>query len=83
MSIIDFIKIIGAIAAVVGASYTILNSKRFILKSIDRKKDKVRRIDNELIRRYGLNRSPFGPQTKLDIRKKRLIDQIKELERLL
>ena len=83
MAIADIVKLIGAIAAVVGTSFTILNSKGCILRRIERKEEQIRRIDHELVVRYGLHRNPFHPETWLDARRKRLSNQIDSLKRLL
>ena len=83
MAIVDIVKFIGAIAAVVGTSFTILNSKGCILRRIERKEEQIRRIDHELVVRYGLHRDPFHPETWLDARRKRLRNQIDSLKRLL
>lgn len=83
MEIIDIVKIIGAIAAVVGTSYTVWNSKRSILRRIERKEARVRNIDHKLILLYGLNRGSCHPITYLDERKDRLNEQISDLKKLL
>lgn len=83
MSIIDIIKIVGAIAAVVGTSFTILNNKRIILRRIERKENRIRVIDHKLVLLYGLQRVSFHPITNLDRKKERLNNQIENLRRLI
>lgn len=80
---IDIIKIVGACSAVIGTSYTILNSKKILLRRIDHKEAQIIKIDSELYRRYGLNRGSFHPITHLDAKKERLQKQIEDLRRLL
>ena len=83
MSIIDIIKIVGAMAAVVGTSFTILNSKRIILRKIERKENRIREIDHKQVLLYGLQRDSFHPYTNLDRKKERLNNQIENLRRLI
>ena len=83
MIMIAIIKILGAIAAIIGTCYSISNSKRSILKRIKRKEEKVRKIEHELILRYGLNRRSGHPLTHLDIKRDKLNNQIEELKTLL
>ena len=83
MSIIDIIKIIGAVAAVVGTSYSIWNSKSSILRRIERKEKKIRQIDNELDVRYGLNRGSCHPLSCLYTKRQKLSSQIESLQRLI
>lgn len=83
MSIIDIIKIVGAMAAVVGTSFTILNSKRIILRKIERKENRIREIDHKQVLLYGLQRGSIHPYTNLDRKKERLNNQIENLRRLI
>ena len=83
MNIIDIIMIIGAGAAVIGSWYSITNSKRCIVKKIERKKSQIRRIDHHLLLRFGLDRGYSHPITPLDEEKERLQQQIEELSRYL
>ena len=83
MTVIDIVKIVGAVAAVVGTSYSIWNSKGVILRRIKRKEQKIRKIDYELVLRYGLNRGSFHPITSLDTKRERLCGQIESLRRLI
>lgn len=83
MLFIDIVKIIGACAAIIGTCYTISNSKKSILRKIDRKEAQIHKINQELALRYGLNRGGGHPITPLDEKKQRLENQIAELKRLL
>ena len=82
MSIIDIGKILGAVAAVVGTCFAIWNSKRSILRRIERKEGRVRQIDHALVLRYGLNRG-YRPLTSLDAKRDKLVNQIEKLQRLI
>jgi hypothetical protein len=83
MTFIDIIKIIGACAAIIGTGYSIWNSKRSILRRIDRKVERIRQIDYELDLKYGLNRGTFRPLCYLDDQKEKLQNQVDELKRYL
>lgn len=83
MSVVDIIKLIGSIAAIIGTIYAITNSKRFIIRRIERLRRQVGRIDHEIILRCGLNRGTFHPITELDSRRERLNNKINELSRYL
>lgn len=83
MTLLDLVTIVGACAAVVGTFYTILNSKRCILRRIDKKVGQIGQIDYLLALKYGINRGRGGPLTKLDIKKAKLENQINELKRYL
>ena len=83
MLFIDIVKIIGACAAIIGTCYTISNSKKSILRKIDRKEAQVHKINHELSSRYGLDRGPCHPITPLDEKKQKLENQIAELKRML
>lgn len=83
--------IIGTIAAVVGVIVAIIalvsstrNSKGNILKRIDGKEEQIRKIDHELMLRYGMNRKRIGVViTPLDKRKSKLQAEIQKLKRQL
>jgi hypothetical protein len=83
MEFIDIIKIIGACAAIIGTSYSIWNSKRSILRRIDRKESRIRQIDYTQNIKYGLDRGNFYGMDRLDIKRNKLQDQIEELKRYL
>ena len=83
MKFMDFIMIIGACAAVIGTWYSITNSKRCIVKKIERKKSHIRRIDHQLLLRFALDRGYSHPITPLDEEKERLQQQIDNLRRYL
>ena len=83
MEFVDIIKIIGACAAIIGTSYSIWNSKRSILRRIDRKESKIQQIDYKQALKYGLDRRPIYGMDRLDIKKSKLQDQIEELKRYL
>ena len=78
--------IIGTIASVVAAFFGFAsynNSKKSVLRKIDRKERKIQEINNELIRRYGLNRGSGGRITPLDMKRNKLQKEVDELKRLL
>lgn len=78
--------IIGSIASVVAAFFSFAsynNSKKSVLGKIDRKERKIQKINNELIRRYGLNRRSGGGITPLDMKRNKLQKEVDELKRLL
>ena len=83
MTFIDVIKVIGACAAIIGTCYSISNSKRSILRRIDRKEAQIGRIDHQLDLRYGLNRGHSYPLCDLDFKREKLEKQINELKRYL
>ncbi len=76
-------SIIAAIVAYVSLRFTIRNSKGYILKQIDNKKNQIRKIDIRLVNTYGLNRGQCHPITPLDEQKERLEEEINELQRKL
>lgn len=83
LTLLDTIKIIGAFAAVVGTTFNIRNSKQGLLWRIDRKSEQLRKVDHDLVVKYGLHRGTLHPITALDKRKSRLERQINDLKRLL
>ena len=83
MDLIDFIKVVGAFAAVIGTCYSISNSKRTLLRRIDRKQSRIDRIDRLLDQKYGFNRGNGGYLDPLDQKKERLQNEINELRRYL
>lgn len=85
MTFVDIIKVIGACAAIIGTCFSILNSKKIVLRRIDRKESRIRQIDYELDLKYGLNRGVFRPMgmCHLDIEKEKLRNQVEELKRYL
>ena len=83
MTFVDIIKIVGACAAIIGTSYSIWNSKRSILRRIDRKESKIQQIDYKLDLKYGLDRGHMYGMDRLAIRRSKLQDQIEELKRYL
>ena len=76
-------SIIAAIVAYVSLRFTVRNSKGYILKQIDHKKNQIREIDIHLVNAYGLNRGQCHPITPLDEQKEKLEAEIKELQRKL
>lgn len=81
---------IGTVAAVIGAGVAIIalvfsvrNSKGYILKNIDKKRDKIFQIDQKLARKYGPNGRYPRYYTPLDEKREKLEREIKELERKL
>ena len=83
LTLLDTIKIIGAFVAVVGTTFNIRNSKQGLLWRIDRKSEQLRKVDHDLVVKYGLHRSTLHPITVLDKKKNRLERQINDLKRLL
>ena len=77
---------IGVIASVIAAVLTLVvtirNTKASILKRIDSKERYVQEIENDLCRKYGLNRRS-NVITPLDEKKHRLQSEINELRRRL
>ena len=78
---------IGIIASVVAAVGTVLSlwysrrmSKGSIRKRIAKKQRQISDIDNELVRRYGINRGHCHPITSLDQKKAKLIQEIVNLQ---
>ncbi len=77
---------IGTIAAIVGAVTGIIalrDSKRYILRRIDKKQKKIRKIDYELDCKYGLNRGCGGYYSPLHQQRDKLQEEVEELHRLL
>ena len=84
MELIGIISsVVAAIAAVITLWFAIRNSKGEILKRIEKKENKIRRIEHQLILKYGLNRGRGGFVTPLDEEKSRLQAEIVELRRKL
>lgn len=75
--------VFGAIVATISLIYSIRNSKGNILKRIDRKEEQIRKIDHELVLKYGLNGRGIRCITPLDEKKERLQNEITELKRKL
>lgn len=74
---------IAAFAAVFTLIYTIRNSKGCILKRIDKKEGQIRKLEHQLVLRYGINRGSGGPITSLDYKIRKLQREITELKRKL
>lgn len=83
MSILDIIKVLGAFAAMTGTCYTIANSKRVLLKRLDRTERKIQETNNTIIRIYGMRRGVLHTKTHLDRRIERLEKEREGLLRLL
>ncbi len=82
----DIIGIIGMVAAVIGAVVgivTLRDSRRNVLKRINRKEAQIRNIDYKLDIRYGLNRGHGGLITPLHAKREKLQEEVEELRRLL
>jgi len=83
MNLFESVTFVGACAAIIGTWYSISNSKKSVLKKIERKEAQIKQIDHELIMRYGLNSGAYHPYTSLDKRKHKLKNQIEMLKRYL
>lgn len=82
----DIIGIIAMVAAVIGAIVGIISlrdSRRNIIRRLDKKEAKIRQIDHELVLRYGLNQRHGGLITPLHAKRDKLQADINELKRLL
>lgn len=82
----DVIGIIAMIAAVIGAVVGIISlrdSRRNILRRIDKKEAKIRQINHELVIRYGINQRYGNFITPLQAKRNKLQADIEELKRLL
>lgn len=74
---------IAAISAVATLWFSICNSKGYILKKIEWKQNRIREIEHQLNKLYGLNRERSGCVTQLDEKVKRLKNDVKALSRRL
>ena len=77
--------IVGVIAAVVAAVFGIIDhrsTKGSLLKRIDRIDRRVYEIDQQLGRKYGIQRR-LGPLTSLDLEKQKLLEKKEWLQRQL
>lgn len=75
----SIITLVGAYIGIV----SIIQSRSSIIKKLDRKQEQLRKVNNEIVRTYGLNYSGRGPMTSLDIKKQRLEAEIADLKRKL
>ena len=80
--VIIIFSVIAATAGVVSAVVAIRNSKRYILRRIEKLEQKVRKIEWDQDRKYGLRR-PHNVITPLDERKEKYLSEIENLRRLL
>ena len=76
-------SVVAAIAAIIAAIVTVRASKGNILRRIDKKEAQIRRIDNQMIQRYGLRGRFPKVITPLDEKRARLQNEIEELRRRL
>ena len=76
-------SIIAAIAAIITLIFTIKNSKSYILHKIDKKEQEIRDIEDFQVRQFGHNRGRMHPITQMDIRKRKLKEEIEQLKRRL
>ncbi len=76
-------SVVAAFAAIVTLWFSVRTSKGDMLRRIDKKKDQIRRIDEQQIRMYGLNGRPSSIITPLDEKRSKLQSEISELERKL
>lgn len=73
---------IAAIASIVGIVLGQRNTKGSIRRRIEKKQQQINKIDNLLLRNFGLNDNGYGrPRTSLDEKKKKLMSEIQELEK--
>lgn len=73
---------IAAIASIVGIVLGQRNTKGSIRRRIEKKQLQINKIDNLLLRNFGLNDNGCGrPRTSLDEKKKELMSEIQELEK--
>ena len=75
-------SIIAALGTVANFWFSIRNSKGYILKQIERKEEKISKIDYQLAIRYGLNRG-LHESTPLDLKRSKLQEEIEELRKIL
>ena len=84
MELIGIISsVVAAISAVITLLFTVRNSKGEIIKRIEKKEKRIRRIEHQLVLKHGLNRGNGGFVTPLDEEKNRLQSEIVELRRKL
>ena len=76
-------SVVAALAAVITLVFTVRNNKGNILKRIDKKEEQIRKLDYQLLLRFGINRSSIGPVTPIDKKIGRLQEEISELKRRL
>ena len=76
-------SVVAALAAVITLVFTVRNNKGNILKRIDKKEEQIRMIDHQLFLRFGLNRGVGGYSSPLDMKKRRLQEEVAELKRKL
>ncbi len=80
--VIIIFSVIAAIVGVVSAVVAIRNSKRYILRRIEKLEQKVRKIDWDQDRKYGHQRMHIII-TPPDRRRQKYLDEIERLKRLL
>ena len=76
-------SVVAAIAAIVAVCFAVRTSKGNIHRRIDKKEAQIRRIDDQMIRKYGINGRRYNVITPLDEKRRRLQSEISELQRML
>ena len=71
-------EIIVSVATIIGVAFGIWTSKWCVRRRIERKQRRIQMIDTYQFRKYGCNK-PIWEMTKLDLEKKKLQEDIKEL----
>lgn len=82
----DTIGIICSIIAAMGTVFSFLmwrDSKRNILKKIEKKENKISNLQNSLYRKYGLSYSGRGYLDPLEVKKRKLQSEVDYLKKLL
>lgn len=74
-------SVIAALAAIMTLRFTIRHSKGNIRRRIERRQDKIRKIETQLVNMYGLDRGRCHPITPLDLEIERLQSEIMELQK--
>ena len=75
-------SIMAAVVSTISLVFTVRNSKRFLLRSIDKKEQRIRQIDDQNYRKHGLYYRRINI-TPLDEERDRLNDEIEIMRRLL
>ena len=76
-------SIVAAIAALATLWFAVRTSKGNILRRIDKKEAQIRRIDDQQVRKYGMNGRFPKEITPLDEKRSKLQNEIDELKRCL
>ena len=76
-------SVVAALAAIASLVFSVRSSKSSVLKRIDRKEQKIREIDNALVRRFGLDSGGLRAMTPMDAKRSKLCIESEELKRKL